>query len=212
MEHKASETVDELSSTVYTIDITKMIWEIEGEIAELNDFNWFWGFSKPDTIKALLEEAIDQIDFYQIDYATNLGFYWCGILTAEPWCELYEEEETILNVLLHKHTELVIDDGNLVLRFKQNPDSLCHPVFRDYPGGYGGNIPHSVNDMLLKVEEIIRKTLKDSIADGGYMSNKWGEWGQEYYCDNCDECHIIMWSEPYTHCPHCGHEFGEEHE
>ena len=58
MEHKASETVDELSSTVYTIDITKMIWEIEGEIAELNDFNWFWGFSKPDTIKALLEEAI----------------------------------------------------------------------------------------------------------------------------------------------------------
>lgn len=188
------------------IDISKHIYEVEKDIFELNNAEWEWRFYKPEKLLPLLKQYIDQIDFHYTDYLIiNTHTYWCGCLTLEPWCELEEGEESILNELLHKNTELVIEKDRLVLRYKENPESLCHVIFKKYPDGFGGNIAASFNSMLHIVEEAIEKKLHDSIPEN-VPTSKYGEWGQDSYCATCDDWHMVYWSDP-PHCPDCNGDY-----
>lgn len=191
------------------INVSNIMHEIERELLELNDGEWEWRFFSPEKIKPMLEEVIDQIDFYLIDYIFDYGVYWCGILTLEPWCELDRCEETILNELLRKNTELVVSNDELILRYKENPESFCHKIFEKYPDGFGGNIEASFNGVLNRVEKIIEKTLNDNVSERE-PANKWGEWGQDSYCAACDARHTVFWSDP-PHCPDCNQEYQESY-
>lgn len=184
------------------LNLTLMVREIEGEIYEFNNFEWAWRYIPPQKMLPKIKELVNGVNFYEIGTGLIVTkAYWCGLLTAVPWCELEEQEETLCNELLHKNSEVVLEDDQIKIRFRMNESSLCHPIFVNYPDGYGGNIAYSYNNVLWKIKEPIHDFLKKQIPENT-LYNRWGEWHQAVACQ---ACHQITMIGPHdrNECPNC---------
>jgi len=190
---------------IETINISQITLDIENELAEINDYNCQFSFGSDDDIFKNVTEILNDANFYDIDTITRIGnpcFYWCGVLTAEPWCDLQMEEEEILNLILQDFIDVMHDEkGNVIINFHNNSKSKLYRFFYKYRDGYGLNIPYSINDMLRKLEKWIIKELNDNTGE----YSKIGTWESEIHkkCSECDEHYNSFDDNEFSECPEC---------
>ena len=181
--------IDELD----TFNLMDDVLAREEEMLELNNHDFMWSMGGQDEIIRVFTDLIeDDADFWNINHISDFGFYWCGCLTLEPWCELELEEETILNQIVKYH---VVVGDDCVMRFANNPKSPLYRFLLKYRDGWGGNIPHSINAMLYRLHVWLLKQIEDA--------DRYGSWTQLAYCEKC-ECGYF--SDDYK-CPECKTEF-----
>jgi hypothetical protein len=201
MKNSALQFVKDIES----IDISEMTLEIENEIAEINDFQYQFSFGSTEDIFRNISEILNDADFYDIETISSYGnpvFYWCGVLTAEPWCDLQMEEEEILNLILQDFINVMYDnEGNVIIGFHNNSKSKLYRFFLKYRDGYGLNIPYSINTMLEKLSNWIKKELSDNTGE----YSKIGTWEAEIHkeCPQCDEYYNSFDDDEFTECPDC---------
>lgn len=156
------------------INLSDMLHGHVDELAEYNNYEWEFVLDKPEDVAKVFNEIIEEcIDFWNTDYVTRYGsVYWSGCLTAEPWCDLDECEEVLLNILLKKHTTIVVENEQILMRFVMNEESEINKFLIKHGDGYGGNIAYSVNGM----RRIVVKTLFTMIKERNNVLERIGSW------------------------------------
>jgi hypothetical protein len=197
----------EKTITIDRIDLSKELFNIEKELEDINNGQYIWQFDIKSIKKNLLS-YIRNFDFYDVDYVFNYGSMWCGCLTAEPWCELNKSEETVLNVLLHDHTE-VVTEPTIEIRFRENKQSILNEFLEKYLSDedYVDNINASFNSMLYVFRRKLVEHLHDCVSEDLWR-NQWGEWREHWLCPKCQYETYLSW---YNNgrCPGCNTLFWE---
>lgn len=133
------------------------------EEALLQD-NEQYSMGSSSKIASTLQSIMDKIDFWDIDYIQRYGsVYWCGILTAEPFGELDDSEENILNLIKEHH--LMVKDHKktgVFIEFIPNTKSPLYRFFYRHRDGYGLNIPASVNLLIRTIVLHMKRVITDS--------------------------------------------------
>jgi hypothetical protein len=175
------------------VSITQMLWEYGEELEELNNHDYQFSFNHNNFLVKQIRELIKTIDFFDFNYIYDYGVYWCGCLMSEPWGDLDMDEETILNLLLHKHTEVyLVGENSIHTRFMMNEESPLHKFFLKYCDGYGQNISASYKSMRRKALDRMMKKIKDDLE-------RYGDWIEIGHCGNCGVCFF----EENGKCPEC---------
>jgi hypothetical protein len=131
-----------------------------------------WELDLKDNWMDVLEEKLHKLDFFEHNYISDYGSYWCGVLTLEPFDTLTEKytEEEILNLIKNHHFAMLHTNDGTVLRF-QNPTSS--PLYRFFnkhkEDGFGLNVTYSVNGLLSKIESFLKSELETNLSN-------YGEW------------------------------------
>jgi len=172
------EVLYEFQHEIEPVNLSSIIREIEEELREHNAGEWYFEWDSRRNLVKEFEKIFDEMDFWNILYGFQSRVFSCGCLTLEPWNELDEGEEYILNTLLHEQTELFVDDdGDIKIRFYADKGTTLHPFFQRYRHGYGENISSSYKCMLRAALRAWKKEIdKDLESDYG---NRLGEWKQE---------------------------------
>lgn len=151
---------------VREIDVDEIITSaLEG------NYNPEYQFALNDDFGSDIMESLKELDFNDYDYMFTTACYWCGILTAEPFDRLmfnYTEED-ILNIIKDYHLELIEKESNhLFIRFKNPTKSPLYRFFNQHKvDGYGLNVPYSVNGLINKVEEYLKKDMSENLEHYG---------------------------------------------
>lgn len=162
------------------IDVTAICEKIEQEsMNEMGGFSFYW-----DKIEQLANTMLEELDFHNLDMVHRHGnpvFHWCGAFTLEPWQELNEEEEEIMNWVNQDFLRVVQENDRVLIKFiwsSQGRSKLYRFFLKEYKDGYsnrtgfGGNIVASLNDALSFATKWCEV----------YIS-KWAEKYGEYYED-----------------------------
>lgn len=130
-----------------------------------------WGFTLDENLTLILRQKLDLLDFHSYNYINDYGVHWSGILTLEPFDDLYSThdcEQSILNDIKHYHIRIIQEDGVNLLKFDNPALSPLHGFFKTYEkGGFGGNIPYSLNMLMSKIEEYLKKDFVNNMSDYG---------------------------------------------
>lgn len=130
-----------------------------------------WGFTLHETLTLILRQKLDLLDFHSYQYINDYGVYWSGVLTQDPFDDLYDRhdsEESILNEIMHHHIRIVHEDGVNYLKFDNPSTSPLYDFFKTYEkSGCGGNIPYSLNGLLTKLEDYLKKDFARNMSEYG---------------------------------------------
>ena len=128
-----------------------------------------------------LKDFISRATFWEtsnrpsIPYIMGSRVYWCGCLTAEPWCDLDMDEPDILDIILHDHTDVrKNENGEIVVEFVKNSKSELGKFFWHNRDGYGGNVSYSIESMYLRLADAIVKAVEYDLENG--RGDKYGSW------------------------------------
>lgn len=176
----------EFEKEIKDIDLTEILNEKSDEIYELNAGEWYFEWHDNNILAKKFSEVLDETSFRWTNFTTHwiIGeecSYWCGCLTLEPFCELDEGEEVILDWMLHENTEIVFDGERLLMRFKPDESVTLHKFFSEYTDGYGENISSSYKCMRRHALKVLKKRIEKDLESD--YRNKFGEWKQEVWED-----------------------------
>jgi len=171
---------------------------------EVNSNNSDWQFSFDwKKMKEEVEKFMDDLDFHNIDLVTVYGnpwVYFSGCFTLEPWIDLGESEEEIMN-WINQDFLRVVDDGEIKIKFVNSSKGetrlyrwfLRNDVF-GYSNrtGWGGNIVASINAALEFVEKGLRSRLLT-------QADRLGDWDQ---IDSCEREYDNDDDDPGWQCLH----------
>ena len=188
------------TSELKRVDLYSEILDIENDLLELNDSNWSWSMGSEQDILRVLNDLLDDFDFYKVDYLHDYEFMWCGILHEWPFSELDMSEETILNTILQDFIYVEYDKGIYLSCKPTNSKSKLYKFFYKHKEDAGGNFEYAINDMLHTISKYIIKKIKDD-------PDRYGDWEEAIY-PTCPECggepHYCE-SETEFECPDCGY-------
>jgi len=173
------------------VNLLEEVYKIQDEISEYNNFDYELSFGGEKNIIRLLKEEMEDIDFYTFDYTNDFGFYWCGILTDDPFSTLEMEEEHVLNLITRHHLRI---NPEGIIEFYNPTTSPLYRFFLQNRDGSGGNISYSVNAIIRKIKKVICKEFKDD-----RFIELHGTWIESGYCPDC-ECYYCVID---GRCPDC---------
>ena len=182
------------------VDLYSQILDIENDLLELNNYDWSWSMGSEKDILRILNDLLDDFDFYSVDYLHDYGVYWCGILPDWPFSELDMSEETILNIMLHDFIVVTQDKGIYLSCKPTNSKSKLYRFFYKHREDSGGNFEYAINDILNVISKWMIKKIKDD-------ADRYGEWEQAVYpvCPKCEQsCHHWESSDVFE-CFTCGY-------
>lgn len=180
-------------------NLLNMVCDVEEHLREINNHDWECSFGSQDDIASTLQDIMDRIDFFSENIITDYGFYWCGILSYDPWSVIqgkYDGEEGILN-LIKEHHLLVVnrESDGVFIEFVPNAQSPLYKFLLKHSNdGWEGNIESDINAVIRRIIKIMKKEL-------GENTERYGTWYQSMYCPSC-EC----WTFSDDKCPECGGE------
>lgn len=131
-----------------------------------------WSLVPHDGIKEIIEERIRSLDYHSHGYITGSHVYWSGILTLEPFDDLYDRfdcEEAILNAIKDNNLKVSSSPEGLKVEFHNPHTSPLYEFFNTYKDGFGGNIPSSIQGLLSNIE----KFLKEDIIENTEVYGIW---------------------------------------
>lgn len=150
--------------TVYhdirNINITAIVHALEEENRNSED-NWVLDFH--DGLHKIVEERLRALDFHSHGYIQGSNTYWSGILTMEPFDDLYDRydcEEAILNDIKDHNLKVWTTPDGLLVSFYNPHTSPLYAFFNEYKAsGYGGNIPYSIEGLMNNLERYLKQDI-----------------------------------------------------
>lgn len=145
---------------IRNINITEIVYKLEEENRSSED-HWVLDFH--EGLHTIVEERLKSLDFHSHGYITGSKVYWSGILTMEPFDDLYDRydcEEAILNDIKDHNLKVWTTPDGLLVSFYNPYTSPLYSFFSEYKnGGYGGNIPYSIKGLMDNLEKYLREDI-----------------------------------------------------
>lgn len=149
--------------------------QVNSLISSLSTMNSddMWDLVPHPGLVSIIQERIKLINYHERFFITGSKVHWSGILTAEPFNDLfanYDSEEDILNTIKDHNLKVSSTPDGIVVSFYYNSESPLATFFSQYgPGGYGGNIPHSIAGLINNIE----RYLQDDILENPEVYGTW---------------------------------------
>ena len=184
------------------IDLYEQILDMEENLLELNNYEYAWSMGSEQDMLKILNDLLDDFNFYKVDYTHDYGVYWSGILPEFPFSEVDLSEEHLLNLIPQDFIYIEYDKGIYLSCKPTNSKSSLYRFFYKHREDSGGNFEYAINDMLRTISKWMIKKIKEN-------PDRYGEWEQAIHplCIKCGETFQAWESETTLDCPNCGHAF-----
>lgn len=184
----------QFTDELMTINAVELVREIEREVAEQNGYQWILTFGSDNDIIYKVNEIIENIDDYGWDYIMYNTIKLIPCYPLYPWIDISDNEDTITDILLEHHIRV---NKNGIVEFYNHTKSPLYRFFLKHRDGYGGNIPYSINAVMMMLEKLIEDVMLDE-----YYIERNGKWIPLGYCVDCE----AGFYEQSGVCPDCDSE------